>query len=168
MLIADGNEIEEENGLVLKNSTPVIKMRPNRKEDLFVDSNNSGKDANTDLSTLSSLSGELNGRPNVLHSVPKSDGVELEAELKYEFELKSSKHGRRSRNRNRTRIRKEHKQHESFGIRDLVVGARGNSQTDLAGSTNENRERRESGGVEQRGGMEIQTVDDCSLSCRDS
>ena len=152
-MIEDENEIGDENGLVLKNSTPVVKMRPNRKEDLLIDSNNSGKGENTDLSTLSSLSGDFNGRSNVSHSVPKTDGVGLEAELKYEFESKSSKHGRKSRNRNRTRSRNEYKQHEGFGIRDLVVGARGNSQTDLAGSANESRERSESRDAQQRGGM---------------
>ena len=152
MLIKDANAIEEENGLVFKNSTPVVKMRSSIKDD-------SSKDTNSDLSALSSVSGEVNGRHDV---APKrneggSNVAGLELELKYEFESKASKRGSRSRNKNQSRDRRERQQHDAFGRRDLVISARGNSQTDLAGSGGGSREKEESCSVEPHRGMNVRS-----------
>jgi len=151
LIAADANEMEDGDGIVLKNSTPVVKIRPCNKEKLNNDSSDSSKDAHTDLSTLSSISGELNGRNDASISSQKAGKGRLEVELEHEFESKPSKHIKKPRNKDVERNRRERKQHEFLGKRDMVVCARGNSQTDLAGSAEGNREKEESEGVEQRG-----------------
>ena len=150
LLMSDVNFISDENGPDLQhtNSTPVVKMRP-------LTANGSGKENNTDLSTLSSISCDLNGEHEVSDTLGKATAGGLEDELKHEFESKLPRHGRRSRNRNRTRDRREQHQSDVLGKRNLVVGARGNSQTDLAGSAGGSGERRDTGGVEQHEGMDI-------------
>ena len=153
LIAADANEMEDGNGIVLKNSTPVVKIRPCNKEHLCTDSNDSSKDAHTDLSRLSSIPGELNGRNDASICSQKAGKVRLEVELEHEFESKPCKHVKKPRNKDLGRNRRELKQHEFLGKRNMVVCARGNSQTDLAGSAEGNREKEESEGAQQSGGM---------------
>ena len=157
--LAHSRLIEGEKGLELKHisSTPDVKTRHRSVEESGHDSSVSAKEVNTDVSTLSSISSDFNETHNAEVHAVKADAGGLEDELKNEFESKVPRHARRPRHRKRNGLKDDKRErHHSdiMGKRNLTVGARGNSQTDLAGSGGESRERQTGSSVQQHEGMD--------------
>eukprot|EP00795_Rhopilema_esculentum_P014174 gene14174-5179_t len=137
-------------------STPIVKMRPLAV--LGTNGNHIGENlsagSHTDTSTLSSLSAEQ----DAIHTneIRKPMSGRLEAELKHEFESKFPSHNRRSKlSRSGHRdfkgavVESEKQEQGSHRQRELVIDARGSSQTDLTKSERGSRQSREETGHQQ-------------------